>query len=60
MSSPLLLVIAMFSIIIWIVVSKELLKPAKQLNKQKLITLVATGFLTTFIITWSFVQKLIA
>lgn len=60
MSSTVLLCIAILSIIIWIIVSKELTKPSKYFNKQKIVILVTTGLLTTLIITFSFVQKLIA
>ncbi|MGN5455795.1 MAG: hypothetical protein ACI4XN_07380 [Candidatus Kurthia intestinigallinarum] len=60
MSSTGLLLISMISLIIWIAVSKKLMNTTKHLNKQKLLALVGIGLLTTFIITFSFIQKLIA
>ncbi|MDQ0230168.1 hypothetical protein [Metabacillus malikii] len=51
-------VIAIVSIVIWIAVSKGLVKSSKELNRRKLFTLMCAGSISTLIITISFFQNI--
>ncbi|GGK09256.1 hypothetical protein GCM10007063_34640 [Lentibacillus kapialis] len=47
-----IVIIAIVSIVIWILVSQELIKPSKEnKEKRKLITLMSAGSLSTLILT---------
>ena len=51
-------IISIISIVLWITVTKELGKSSKERNKQKLITLMSAGSLSTVILTISLFQNL--
>ncbi|AIF42943.1 MULTISPECIES: hypothetical protein [Virgibacillus] len=50
--------IGLASLVIWITVSRELSKPSKKQSKQKIITLMSAGSLSTLIITVSLFRDL--
>ncbi|MEG7924984.1 hypothetical protein J0801_13185 [Bacillus cereus] len=50
-------IISIVSIIIWIVLITELIKPSKEQNGRKIVTLVTTGSASTLILTVSFIQN---
>ncbi|GIN13030.1 hypothetical protein J26TS2_28970 [Shouchella clausii] len=56
MSTEVFTIIAIFSIVIWIVVSQEAVKPSKKINWQKMITLLSAGSLSTIILAISLFQ----
>lgn len=58
MSTDVIIIAAIFSIVIWIGVSREALKPSKKINRRKMITLLSAGSLTTLIITISLFQNI--
>ena len=58
MSNEVLGIIALLSIIIWIAVSKEAVKPTKEIQWPKMFTLLSAGTLSAFIITMSLFQSL--
>ncbi len=45
MSTSVVTIIAIFSVVIWIAVSREVVKPTKMINRRKMITLVSAGTL---------------
>ncbi|PEX35083.1 hypothetical protein CN456_29215, partial [Bacillus cereus] len=45
------------SIIIWIVLITELIKPSKEQNGRKIVTLVTAGSASILILTVSFIQN---
>ncbi|NBJ71293.1 hypothetical protein D1839_17830 [Roseburia sp. 1XD42-34] len=51
MSSDIIDIVAIISIIIWIIVFRELIKSSKEENRRKIITLVSAGCLSTLILT---------
>lgn len=59
MSTEFILVISIVSILIWIIVSKEIVKSVEKINKFKMFTLLSVGIATTLIITISLIQNLI-
>ncbi|MDO7267021.1 hypothetical protein Q5W86_04280 [Shouchella clausii] len=58
MSTEVLTIIAIFSIVIWIAVSQEAVKPPKKINGRKMITLLSAGSLSTLILVISLFQQL--
>ncbi|WP_203339535.1 hypothetical protein [Planococcus beijingensis] len=58
MSNEVLGIIALLSIIIWIAVSKEAVKPTKELQWPKMLTLLSAGTASAFVITLSLFQSL--
>ena len=50
-------IISIISIIIWIVLITELIKPSKEQNGRKIVTLVTAGSVSTLILTVSFIQN---
>ncbi|QII49312.1 hypothetical protein G3M81_11420 [Bacillus paralicheniformis] len=58
MSTSVVTIIAIFSVVIWIAVSREVVKPTKMINRRKMITLLSAGTLSTLIITISLFQNL--
>ncbi|CAM3900261.1 MULTISPECIES: hypothetical protein [Bacillus cereus group] len=50
-------VISIVSIIIWIVLITELIKPSKEQNGRKIVTLLSAGSLSTLILTISLIQN---
>ncbi len=51
-------IIVIVSIFIWIAAIHEMIKPSKEQNNRKIITLTSVGTLTTLIITISIFQSL--
>ncbi|MCM3706854.1 MULTISPECIES: hypothetical protein [Cytobacillus] len=51
MTSTTLLIIALASIVIWISLSIELMKPSNEQNSRKIIILTAAGSVSTLVIT---------
>ncbi len=51
MSTDIINIVAIVSIIIWIMVFRELIKSSKEDNRRKIITLVSAGSLSTLILT---------
>ena len=58
MSTNAVTIVAIFSVVIWIAVSREIVKPTKMINRQRMITLLSSGTLSTLIITISLFQNL--
>ena len=50
-------IISIVSIIIWIVLITELIKPSKEQNGRKIVMLLTTGSASTLILTVSFIQN---
>ncbi|MGG0290668.1 hypothetical protein [Bacillus pacificus] len=51
-------IISIVSIIIWIVLITELIKPSKEQNGRKIVMLLTTGSTSTLILTVSFIQNI--
>ncbi|WP_395761654.1 hypothetical protein [Bacillus sp. 3G2] len=51
-------IISIVSIIIWIVLITELIKPSKEQNGQKIVMLLTAGSTSTLILTVSFIQNI--
>ncbi|HGO9413756.1 TPA: hypothetical protein ACLBZX_002135 [Bacillus cereus] len=51
-------IISIVPIIIWIVLITELIKPSKEQNVRKIVTLVTAGSASTLILTVSFIQNI--
>lgn len=51
-------IISIISIIIWIVLITELIKPSKEQNGRKIVTLVTACSVSTLILTVSFIQNI--
>ncbi|MBG9446204.1 MAG: hypothetical protein ACQEXE_18915 [Bacillota bacterium] len=58
MTSTALFIIAMASIVIWISLSKELMKPSKEQNGRKIVILTAAGSLSTLVLTIPLFQNI--
>lgn len=50
--------INIISIIVWIALITELIKPSKEQNGRKIVTLLSAGSLSTLILTVSFIQNI--
>lgn len=59
MSTEALIVLAIISTVIWISVSKEAIKPTKEVDRLKMNTLLSAGTLTAIILTVSLFQHLL-
>ncbi|PGW25297.1 hypothetical protein COD88_18780 [Bacillus cereus] len=51
-------IISIVSIIIWIVLITELIKPSKEQNGRKIVMLLTAGSASTLILTVSFIQNI--
>ncbi|MBP3971869.1 hypothetical protein KAF80_23055 [Bacillus sp. WL1] len=51
-------IISIVSIIIWIVLITELIKPSKEQDGRKIVMLLTAGCASTFILTVSFIQNI--
>ncbi|GIN73138.1 hypothetical protein J14TS2_36130 [Bacillus sp. J14TS2] len=51
-------IVAIISIVIWIAISRELVKPSKETNGRKIITLMSAGSLSILIMTIPFFQNI--
>lgn len=58
MSKEVIAVVAIVSIVIWIAVSREAVKPTKEINWRKMISLLSVGTLLALVITISLFQSL--
>ena len=58
MSNGAIAIVALVSAVIWITVSKEAVKPSKEINWRKMITLLFAGTLSALVITISLFQSL--
>ena len=58
MSTAVITIVAIFSIVIWIMVSRELVKTSKEKNGRKIITLISAGSLSTLILIISLFQNI--
>ena len=58
MTTNVMTIAAIISIVIWIAVSRELVKTPKEKNGLKIITLMSAGTLSTVILTISLFQKI--
>lgn len=58
MSNGAVAIIAIVSAVIWVVVSRESVRPTKEINDRKMITLLSSGSLSAFVITISLFQSL--
>ncbi|MFC2946937.1 hypothetical protein [Virgibacillus sediminis] len=58
MSKDGIAIVAIVSAVIWIAVSKEAVKPSKEINWRKMITLLSAGALSALVITISLFQSL--
>ncbi|RYG72261.1 hypothetical protein EU245_11230 [Lentibacillus lipolyticus] len=53
-----LFIIIIASMAIWVVVSRETVKPSKEINWHKTITLMSTGSLLTLVLLISLLQDI--
>ncbi|EKN67033.1 MULTISPECIES: hypothetical protein [Bacillaceae] len=58
MSKEVIAIVAIVSFAVWIAVSREAVKPSKEINWRKMITLLFAGTLSAFVITISLFQSL--
>lgn len=58
MSQEVLFLLVIISMAIWVMVSKEAVKPSKKINRWKMITLLSAGSLSTLFITITLFQSL--
>ncbi|MFC4402459.1 hypothetical protein [Gracilibacillus xinjiangensis] len=58
MTDNFLFMIAMAAIVIWIAQSRELMKPSKEQNGKKIVTLTSAGSLLTLVLTISLFQSI--
>ncbi|SIS59394.1 hypothetical protein SAMN05421687_11053 [Salimicrobium flavidum] len=58
MSDDVITIVAIVSLVIWIAISKEAVKPSEEINWRKMITLLSAGSLSAFVLTVSLAQSL--
>lgn len=58
MSKEFIGIIAIASVVIWIAVSKESVKPSKEINRMKMITLLSAGTASAIVLTITLFQSL--
>ncbi|MFC2950005.1 hypothetical protein [Virgibacillus sediminis] len=58
MSKDGIVIVAIISAVIWIAVSRKAVKPSKEINWRKMITLLSAGSLSALVITISLFQRL--
>ncbi|MGG1685447.1 hypothetical protein [Pseudalkalibacillus sp. NRS-1564] len=58
MSKEVIFILVIVSMAIWVTVSKEAVKPSKEINWWKMITLLSAGSLSTLVITLTLFQSL--
>ncbi|MCM3763851.1 hypothetical protein [Neobacillus niacini] len=58
MSKDVIAIVAIVSFVIWIAVSREAVKPSKEINWRKMITLLFAGTLSALVITITLFQNL--
>jgi len=52
-------IVAIVSVVIWLAASRESVKPSKEINSRKMMTLLFAGSLSTLVITISLFQSLL-
>ncbi|MBT2569552.1 hypothetical protein [Planococcus sp. ISL-110] len=52
MSNEVLAIVLLVSAVIWVAVSKEAVKPSKEINWRKMITLLSAGTVSAFVIRY--------
>ena len=57
-SKEITFILVIVSMAIWITVSREAVKPSKEINRLKLITLLSAGTLSALVITFMLFQSL--
>jgi hypothetical protein len=57
-SKEVIFILVIVSMAIWITVSREAVKPSKEINRRKMITLLFAGSLSTLVITITLFQSL--
>ncbi|WP_188455711.1 hypothetical protein [Virgibacillus oceani] len=58
MSKDVIAIVAIVSAVIWIAVSREAVKPSKEIHWRKMVILLSAGSLSAFVITISLFQGL--
>ena len=58
MSKDVITIVILLSVVIWIAVSREALKPSGEIKWRKMIVLLSAGSLSTLMITISLFQSL--
>lgn len=58
MSKEIITITAILSVVIWIAVFREAVKPSEKIKWKKMIPLLSAGTLTTLIINISLIQNL--
>ena len=58
MSKEFITIVTIVSFVIWIVVSQEAVKPSKEINWRKMISLLSVGTVLALVITISLFQTL--
>ncbi|MEH7239523.1 hypothetical protein [Bacillus sp. JJ1562] len=58
MSKGVIAIVAIVSFVIWIAVSREAVKPSKEINWRKMIILLSAGTLSALVIIISLFQSL--
>ena len=59
MTKEVIAIVAIVSFVLWIAVSREAVKPSKEINRRKMITLLFAGTLSALVITISLFQSLL-
>ncbi|MYL38758.1 hypothetical protein [Halobacillus litoralis] len=60
MSEELIFLLITASMVIWVAVTMELMKPRQQINMRKIIPLLTAGSLTTILITMKLIQNVMS
>ena len=58
MSKEVVFILVIVSMATWVTVSREAVKPSKEINWRKMITLLSVGSLSTLVITITLFQSL--
>ncbi|WP_252183328.1 hypothetical protein [Rossellomorea vietnamensis] len=58
MSKEITFILVIVSMAIWVTVSREAVKPSKEIDWRKMITLLSVGSLSAFVITITLFQSL--
>ena len=58
MSKEVIFILVIVSMAIWIMVSREAVKPSKEINWRKMITLLSTGSVSTLVLTITLFQSM--
>ncbi|WP_187444902.1 hypothetical protein [Rossellomorea vietnamensis] len=58
MSKEITFILVIVSMAVWVMVSREAVKPSKEIDWRKMITLLSAGSLSAFVITIMLFQSL--